>query len=157
SAYQVLLLEEFARAGVEVVFVRAPRVETPEEVLLVQFQGMIAESEKAQISARTRRGKRHRARGGGVSVRSGAPYGYRDVRKAEGELARYEVLEPEAAVVREVFPALYRGGVADRRHCRLAHGQRHPDANGEATVGTPHDLGNASPPGVSGDGLRSAD
>ena len=42
-AYQVLLLEEFARAGVEVVFVRAPRVETPEEVLLVQFQGMIAE------------------------------------------------------------------------------------------------------------------
>ena len=36
-AYQVLLLEEFARAGVDVVFVRAPRVETPEEVLLVQF------------------------------------------------------------------------------------------------------------------------
>jgi site-specific DNA recombinase len=61
-AYQVLLLEEFARAGVDVVFVRAPRVETPEEVLLVQFQGMIAEYEKAQISERTRRGKRHRAR-----------------------------------------------------------------------------------------------
>ena len=102
-AYQVLLLEEFARAGVEVVFVRAPRVETPEEVLLVQFQGMIAEYEKAQISERTRRGKRHRARCGVVNVLSGAPYGYRYVRKADGELARYEVLEPEAAVVREVF------------------------------------------------------
>jgi site-specific DNA recombinase len=102
-AYQVLLLEEFARAGVDVVFVRAPRVETPEEVLLVQFQGMIAEYEKAQISERTRRGKRHRARCGVVNVLSGAPYGYRYVRKAEGELARYEVLEPEAAVVREVF------------------------------------------------------
>ena len=102
-AYQVLLLEEFARAGVEVVFVRAPRVETPEEVLLVQFQGMIAEYEKAQISERTRRGKRHRARCGVVNVLSGAPYGYRYVRKADGELARYEVLESEAAVVREVF------------------------------------------------------
>jgi site-specific DNA recombinase len=102
-AYQVLLLEEFARAGVEVVFVRAPRVETPEEVLLVQFQGMIAEYEKAQIGERTRRGKRHRARCGVVNVLSGAPYGYRYVRKAEGELARYEVLEPEAAVVRDVF------------------------------------------------------
>jgi site-specific DNA recombinase len=102
-AYQVLLLEEFARAGVDVVFVRAPRVETPEEVLLVQFQGMIAEYEKAQISERTRRGKRHRARWGVVNVLSGAPYGYRYVRKADGELARYEVLEPEAAVVREVF------------------------------------------------------
>jgi site-specific DNA recombinase len=102
-AYQVLLLEEFTRAGVDVVFVRAPRVETPEEVLLVQFQGMIAEYEKAQISERTRRGKRHRARCGVVNVLSGAPYGYRYVRKAEGELARYEILEPEAAVVREVF------------------------------------------------------
>ena len=102
-AYQVLLLEEFARAGVDVVFVRAPRIETPEEVLLVQFQGMIAEYEKAQISERTRRGKRHRARCGVVNVLSGAPYGYRYVRKADGELARYEVLEPEAAVVREVF------------------------------------------------------
>jgi site-specific DNA recombinase len=70
-AYQVLLLEEFARAAVEVVFVRAPRVETPEEVLLVQFQGMIAEYEKAQISERTRRGKRHRARCGIVNVLSG--------------------------------------------------------------------------------------
>ena len=102
-AYQVLLLEEFARAGVDVVFVRAPRVETPEEVLLVQFQGMIAEYEKAQISERTRRGKRHRARCGVVNVLSGAPYGYRYVRKADGEPARYEILEPEAAVVREVF------------------------------------------------------
>ncbi len=99
----MLLLEEFARAGVDVVFVRAPRVETPEEVLLVQFQGMIAEYEKAQISERTRRGKRHRARCGLVNVLSGAPYGYRYIRKADGALARYEVLEPEATVVREVF------------------------------------------------------
>ena len=46
-AYQVLLLEEFTRHGVDVVFLQAPRAETPEEVLLLQFQGMIAEYEKA--------------------------------------------------------------------------------------------------------------
>jgi site-specific DNA recombinase len=102
-AYQVLLLEEFARAGVDVVFVQAPRGETPEDVLVLQFQGMIAEYEKAQISERTRRGKRHRARCGVVNVLSAAPYGYRYVRKADGEPARYEILEAEAAVVREVF------------------------------------------------------
>jgi len=102
-AYQVLLLEEFARAGTAVVFVRAPRAETPEEVLLLQVQGMIAEYEKAQIGERTRRGKRHRARCGLVNVLSGAPYGYRYVRKSEAGPARYEVLEAEAAVVREVF------------------------------------------------------
>jgi site-specific DNA recombinase len=42
-AYQVLLLEEFARHGVDVVFLHAPRADTPEDVLLLQFQGMIAE------------------------------------------------------------------------------------------------------------------
>jgi site-specific DNA recombinase len=64
---------------------------------------MIAEYEKAQVSERTRRGKRHRARCGVVNVLSGAPYGDRYVRKADGELASYEVFEPGAAVVRDVF------------------------------------------------------
>ena len=63
-AYQALLIEEFARAGTEVRFVKGPRADTPEDELLVQFQGMIAEYEKAQIVERTRRGKTHRARAG---------------------------------------------------------------------------------------------
>jgi site-specific DNA recombinase len=102
-AYQVLLLEEFVRHGVAVVFVQAPRAETPEDVLLLQFQGMIAEYEKAQISERTRRGKRHRAQAGLVNALTGAPYGYRYIRKSEGGPARYEIAEAEAAVVRQVF------------------------------------------------------
>jgi site-specific DNA recombinase len=61
-AYQVLLLEEFSRKGVAVVFLKGAAGETPEEQLLVQFQGMIAEYERAQIAERSRRGKRHRAR-----------------------------------------------------------------------------------------------
>jgi len=72
-AYQILIMEEFARAGVETVFVKAPQTATPEDALLVQFQGMIAEYERAQILERSRRGKRHRARQGQVSVLSGAP------------------------------------------------------------------------------------
>src|SRR6266403_3027181 len=63
-AHQLLLIEELARAGVETLFVRAPRGSTPEDELLVQFQGMIAEYERAQILERSRRGKRHRARQG---------------------------------------------------------------------------------------------
>ena len=60
-AYQALLIDEFARAGTEVRFVKGPRAETPEDELLIQFQGMIAEYERAQIAERTRRGKTHRA------------------------------------------------------------------------------------------------
>jgi site-specific DNA recombinase len=72
-AYQVLLMEEFARRGVETVFIKSPPASTPEEQLLVQFQGMIAEYERAQIAERTRRGKKHRAKTGLVNVLSGAP------------------------------------------------------------------------------------
>ena len=102
-AYQVLLMEELARHGVETVFLKAPQANTPEDQLLLQFQGMIAEYERAQILERSRRGKRHRARQGEVSVLSGAPYGYRYLRKSEDRLASYEVIEAEGRIVQRVF------------------------------------------------------
>jgi site-specific DNA recombinase len=64
---------------------------------------MIAEYERAQILERSRRGKRHRAKQGEVSVLSGAPYGYRYLRKTEETAAYYEIIETEADVVRKVF------------------------------------------------------
>jgi len=94
--HQMLLIEEFCRAGVEVLFVQAPRAQTPEDRLLLQFQGMFAEYERAQILERSRRGKLHRARQGQINVLSGAPYGFLYVRKSDAEPARYEVLDAEA-------------------------------------------------------------
>src|ERR1700693_5826574 len=102
-AYQVLLIEEFARAGVETLFIRSPHGSTPEDELLVQFQGMIAEYERAQILERSRRGKRHRARSGEVSVLSGAPFGYRFIRKTDQSAARYQIDDEQAQIVRRVF------------------------------------------------------
>ena len=102
-AYQVLLIEELARHGVEMVFIKAPHSGTPEDQLLIQFQGMIAEYERAQILERSRRGKRHRAKQGEVSVLSGAPYGYRYIRKTDESAAYYEIIETEADVVRKIF------------------------------------------------------
>ena len=102
-AYQILLIEEFARHGVETVFVKSPQGDSAEDQLLVQFQGMIAEYERAQILERSRRGKRHRAQTGEVSVMSGAPYGYRYIRKTEEAPAAYVVDEAEARVVRRVY------------------------------------------------------
>jgi site-specific DNA recombinase len=107
-AYQVLLLEELARAGVEVIFLKSSRGDSPEDELLRQFQGMIAEYERAQITERHRRGKLHRARCGDVSVLSGAPFGYRYHAKTGHCAAIYEVIESQAQVVREIFH-LYTG------------------------------------------------
>ena len=102
-AYQILLMEELARHGVETLFVKAPQSATAEDQLLVQFQGMIAEYERAQILERSRRGKRHRAQSGEVSVLSGAPYGYRYIRKGDDAPASYAVIEAEARVVQQVY------------------------------------------------------
>ncbi len=112
-AYQVLLLDELARVGVEVVFAKEPeRGGTPEDELLRQFQGMIAEYERAQIAERTRRGKAHRARGGSQAVMSGAPYGYRYIKKGDHCDAYWEIDELEASVVREVFDRYVTDGIS---------------------------------------------
>jgi site-specific DNA recombinase len=105
-AYQILLIEELARHGVETLFVKSPQGGSPEDQLLVQFQGMIAEYERAQILERSRRGKRHRAHAGEGSVRSGAPYGYRYIRKSDEAPAAYLIDEAEARVVRRIY-AMY--------------------------------------------------
>jgi site-specific DNA recombinase len=103
-AYQVLILEELISCGVEVVFLRNPLGRGPEENLLLQVQGMIAEYERAKIMERCRRGKQYAARHGSVNVLSGAPYGYRYVSKHEGDgEARYQVMAGEASVVRKIF------------------------------------------------------
>jgi site-specific DNA recombinase len=118
-AYQVVLLEEFHRAGVEVIFLNQPVGHSPEEDLLLQMQGMIAEYERAQILERSRRGKRHAARTGDVSVLAGAPYGYRYISQQEGAgQARYEIVPEEARVVRQIFDWVGRQRWSLRDVCR---------------------------------------
>ena len=104
-AYQVLLVDEFQRYGVELVFLNRPAVgSSPEENLLLQVQGMIAEYEQTKIVERCRRGKRSAARRGAVSVFAAAPYGYRYITKSEGGgEARYQVVLDQAQVVRQIF------------------------------------------------------
>jgi site-specific DNA recombinase len=125
-AHQILLIEEFARAGVETLFVRAPRGSTPEDELLVQFQGMIAEYERAQILERSRRGKRHRARQGEVSVLSGAPFGYRFIRKTDHSAAYYQIDEEQARVVRWMFELYSVQGISIGAIARLLNEEAIP-------------------------------
>src|SRR5438132_2031853 len=129
-AYQVLLVEELARCGVELIFLRAPSWTTPEDQLLVQFQGMIAEYERAQIAERSRRGKRHRAQQGSINVLSGAPYGYRYVRKSNTSAAYYQVMESEAAVVRRVYEAYTQQGLSINVIAHLLNEEHIPTRTG---------------------------
>lgn len=102
-AYQVVLMDEFASCGTEVLFINSPKADTPEEALLLQFQGMIAEYERAMIKERSRRGKRFKAKSGVVNVLCGAPYGYNYIRKTEDTAAYYLINESQSVVVQDVF------------------------------------------------------
>jgi len=103
--YQMLLLEEFSRQGVQVIFLNDdPQHRSAEGNLLLQMQGMIAEYERAKILERTRRGRRFSARQGKVSALGHAPYGYRYVTKHQGDgEARYDIVLEEARLVKEIF------------------------------------------------------
>ena len=145
-AYQALLIEELARCGVRVEFVKGPRGDSPEDQLLVQFQGMFAEYEKAQLMERYRRGKAWRAKSGSVNVLVRRPVrlpvrpqdprirGPLRGRPARGRPGRGDV------------PPLRRRRRRHRRPGPLAHrrGRRHPHRQG--AVGPVGDLGHAPQP-----------
>src|SRR3954468_21527106 len=118
-AHQALLMEEFRRAGVEVVFLNRPIGGTAEDDLLLQMQGVIAEYERAKILERSRRGRRHAARAGLLSAFTTAPFGYRYVPKDQGGgVARFDVVPEEARFARLIFAWVGLERLSLREVCR---------------------------------------
>ena len=131
-AYQVLLVDEFQRCGVELIFLNRELGRSPEDDLLLQVQGMVAEYERAKILERSRRGKRHAAQRGCVNVLSGAPYGYRYISKwAGGGQARYEIVWEEARLVRQIFTWVGQERCPLAEVCRRLRQQGTPSPKGK--------------------------
>jgi site-specific DNA recombinase len=122
-AYQVLLIDELHRWGIEVVFLNRAIGESAEDQLLLQVQGVVAEYERAKIQERCRRGKRHSARNGQVSVFSTAPYGYRYLGKSPDSPARYEIVPEEARAVEQMFGWVAMEQCSIREVCRRLENQ----------------------------------
>ncbi len=101
-AYQVLLLEELRRAGCDVIFLQHPISDDPNDQLLLQIQGAIAEYERALLGERFRRGKLQKARAG-QWIGGKAPYGYRYVLKQDGIPGHLVIDELEAEFVRMLY------------------------------------------------------
>ncbi len=132
-AYQAILMDEFKGNGVRVHFQNTTDPVTATDHLLIQMQGMFAEYERAQITERSRRGKKHKAKNGSVSVLSKAPYGYRYIKGFEQISASFEINEKEASVVKTIFE-LYvkkRLSIAKIRSHLLDHQVRSPKGNSE--------------------------
>jgi site-specific DNA recombinase len=131
-AYQVLLVDELKKHGVEIEFLNRAIGVSPEEDLLLQMQGMFAEYERAKIMERSRRGKRHAASRGSVNVLGGAPYGYRYVSKRDGGgEASYEIYDAQAAVVKQVFEWVGRDRLSIGEVSRRLKAKTIPSATGK--------------------------
>jgi site-specific DNA recombinase len=130
--YQFLLLQELQQCGVEVIFLNLPAQPTPEERMLLEFQGIFAEYERAQILERSRRGKRYAAQCGKVSALSLAPYGYRYISKAEGQgVASYEPVPEHARVVQQIFTWVGHERLSIEHVCRRLNQQGIVTAKGK--------------------------
>jgi site-specific DNA recombinase len=116
--HQQVLLEEFERRGVEVVFVQRPLSDHPEDRLLTQMQGVFAEYERTKISERTRRGRLFKARLGMYLNWVVPPYGYRSVANSKGGSPTPAIDEAEAQWVRKMFQWVVEEGLSSRQVAR---------------------------------------
>lgn len=103
SAYQMLLIEELKRLGLKFCFTNRQIGDTPEDQMLLQMQGIIAEYEREKILERSRRGKLFAAKKGKVNVLGGAPYGYFYQKATESQDATYMIHPTELEIVKEAF------------------------------------------------------
>ena len=105
--HQMVLLEEWARAGCVAEFLDRPMSDDPHDHLLLQIRGAVAEYERTLIAERMRRGRLAKLRAGTLLPWTRAPYGYR-LSPDRPRDPRGVTLDPaEAAVVAELF-AMYR-------------------------------------------------
>jgi site-specific DNA recombinase len=105
--HQMVLLEEWTRAGCATEFLDRPMSDDPHDQLLLQIRGAVAEYERTLIAERMRRGRLAKLRGGTLLPWTYAPYGYR-LSPDRPRDPRGVALDPaEAAVAAELF-AMYR-------------------------------------------------
>jgi site-specific DNA recombinase len=75
--HQMLLLDEFTRAGCPVHFLDQPSVQNPQDQLLLQIRSAVAEYERSIIIDRLRRGRRYKYQQGILLPWTTTPFGYR--------------------------------------------------------------------------------
>lgn len=143
-AHQALLIEEFNKHRCELVFGdQQGLADTPETNLLVQMQGVIAEYEREKILERTRRGRRHAAAIGNLSVFGGAPYGYQYVKKTTpGGKAAWKIDPIKSQHVQWMFRLVGEQGFSLAGVCREFQNAGILTANGNVkwSTTTVHDI-----------------
>lgn len=133
-AHQWLLVEEFEKLNIQLIFLQNPFGATPQGKLLTQMQGMIAEYERAQIVERTRRGRLEKARRGEFIPWAYTCYGYRYLPKHHGCAPQVMIDLEQAAVVRGIYRALIEEQLSCRQITKRLNQSKTPTPSGKNQV-----------------------
>ncbi len=101
--HQMLLLEEWEKSGCRVEFLDRPISRDPNDQLLLQIRGAVAEYERTLIADRMRRGRQAKLRAGILLPWTRPLYGYQLDPDRPRDPSRVTINDAEAAVVREMF------------------------------------------------------
>ena len=101
--HQVLLIEELEKHGCRVEFVDRPMSTDPNDQLLLQIRGAVAEYERSLISERMRRGKVAKLRTGQLLPWTRGHYGYSVDPDHPRDPRGVHVDDFEGAIVRQIF------------------------------------------------------
>jgi site-specific DNA recombinase len=101
--HQVLLIEELQQRGCRVEFVERPMSQDPNDQLLLQIRGAVAEYERTLIAERMRRGRLAKLRAGQLLPWVRVPFGYRTDPEHPRDPAGLRIDHYEAAIVGQMF------------------------------------------------------
>jgi site-specific DNA recombinase len=116
--HQMVLIEEFEKAGCQMEFVERPMSSEPNDQLLLQIRGAVAEYERTLLSERMRRGRLAKYKAGLLLPWTHTPYGLRVDPDRPRNPAGVSLDETKAAVVAEIFAAYLKPGASLFGVCR---------------------------------------
>jgi site-specific DNA recombinase len=114
----MVLIEEFEKAGCRVEFVERPMSSEPNDQLLLQIRGAVAEYERTLLAERMRRGRLAKYKAGLLLPWTHTPYGLRVDPDRPRDPAGVSLDEAKAAVVAEIFAAYLEPGASLFGVCR---------------------------------------
>jgi len=152
----MVLIEEFEKVGCRVEFVERPMSSEPNDQLLLQIRGAVAEYERTLLSERMRRGRLAKYKAGLLLQWTHVPYGLRVDPDRPRDPAGVKPDEAKAAVVAEIFAAYLEPGASLFGVSRHLREMGVPAPRGGKTWSTATLRGILTNPYSRGQGLRRA-
>jgi site-specific DNA recombinase len=128
--HQALLLEELERYGIGVVFLERPMSDDPNDQLLLQIRGAVAEYERTLITERMRRGKLAKLRAGQLLPWTRGHYGYQVDPDRPWDPEGVRINAYEAQVVQQIVQWYTEPGATLYSVCRQLDAHQVPSPRG---------------------------